>query len=175
MKTLLRVLCLFCLGCAAARPALAQNADSQDLYDALRARYLNEQTNTAANMDTRRDGYLGQIKDNASFWWSVWDKHQPYSKGIDYSFRPVETEIPTQPGLTSNSPFGRDVTDLVYGKHDQAPGRSAAAALDESSGNILEDEAHYGEGSSDDADHPLTKRDGKPIQSNDVKNMLPLQ
>jgi hypothetical protein len=187
MKNVLRALCLLCLGCAAIRPALAQSTDPQDLYDALRARYINEQMNiTGTNINTRRDGYLDQTKDNSSFWWSVWEKHQPYSKGISYNFRPVETEVPARPGFASNSAYGQNITDLVYGKHDNvAQGRSAADVLDadKPTGNILQDEANFGQGGDLNSrlnaasypGQPDSERDTKPIQNNDLKQMLPLQ
>jgi hypothetical protein len=169
------------LAVIAAHPAGAQTDDPQDLYSATRERYIQQQSGpTTANLNHRRDKYLDQTKNTAGFWWSVWQKHQPYSKGVAYAARPVETDIPAEPGLANNSAYGRNVTQLIYGNKNNPAGRTAAEAITPSA-NILADEANYGQGNADansrinGTAYPgqVSERETTPVNHTDVQSMLP--
>jgi hypothetical protein len=132
MKTIMGVFCLMLVLTFGGfvRPAQAQVAGAQDLYDASRARYLADLTSVAtAHIDQRRSTYLGQVRNNPAFWWGVWEQHQPYSQDVHFTVPDGYKDIPVEPGVASSSPYARNVTQLVFGHQDEGTGRTAASAL----------------------------------------------
>ncbi len=126
MRIRILLSCL-CLVTVAAHSARAQNAS--DLYDRQRAAYLHNSEDVAiGSIQERQANYLQQIAGSPSFWWQVWQKHQPYSTNINYAFKRGVMDIPTDTNLTSNSIYGRNITELVYSK-PKTPARSAAQVL----------------------------------------------
>jgi hypothetical protein len=98
-------------------------------------------------------------------------------------------DIPPQPGVATNSSYGKNIVNLVYGNGRDPNARSAADVIaptpqSESGSNILADEANYGNGSGGSdintklntasyPGQPLTPRIATPVNNNDIRAMLP--
>ena len=115
MHTRLIVSCLCLAAVLCGLPVCAYADDLTNPWQSERERYIQGLTETdTGSLIQRRSAYISQISGNSGQWWADWESRQPYSTDQGHAFKAGAEDIPPEPGIASTSPFGQNITDLMY-------------------------------------------------------------
>jgi hypothetical protein len=102
--------------CLLAAPRVYAQEDIAKSWGEQRAEHQNSMDATFnGSMLQRREAFIATEKDPPSQWWSHWKSLLPYDKNVTIT-PPAGQDIPASPDRMSNSAYGQNAAQLVYGK-----------------------------------------------------------